>query len=85
MCIVAAPGGPMRADEQDPPTDLAVFVKRARVDDDAVARLPEPLADPRIDLRIDAATARAYEVKAGEFVQIIDVQGRECSDFQPSR
>ena len=34
------------------------------------------LADPRVDLRIDRATAAAYEVKAGEFLQIIDVAGR---------
>ena len=43
--------------------------------------LPEPLADPRLDLRIDKCTARQYEVRAGEFIQIIDVAGRECSDF----
>ena len=35
----------------------------------------------RLDLRIDKATARAYEVKAGEFIQVIDVAGRQCSDF----
>ncbi|MGH6946925.1 MAG: DUF1989 domain-containing protein, partial [Kiloniellales bacterium] len=37
---------------------------------------------PRLDFRIDRATAAAYEVKSGEFVQIIDVEGRQCSDFQ---
>ena len=46
------------------------------------APLPEPLAGPRLDIRIDRATAQAYEVKAGEYIQIIDLAGRQCSDFQ---
>ncbi|MFQ5985319.1 MAG: aminomethyltransferase, partial [Alphaproteobacteria bacterium] len=32
VCVVAALGGPMRVDEQDPPTDLSVVVKRAKVE-----------------------------------------------------
>ncbi len=28
-----------------------------------------------------AATALAYEVRAGEFIQVIDVEGKQCSDF----
>jgi aminomethyltransferase len=44
--------------------------------------LPDPLADQNQDFRIHKATAEAYEVAAGEFIQIIDVEGRECSDFQ---
>ena len=81
-CIVAAPGALMRVDERQPATDLVMFVYRATVEEQAEACLPEPLADPRIDLRIDRRTANTYEVKAGEFIQVIDVQGRECSDFQ---
>ncbi len=82
LCIVAAPGGPMRVDEQDPPTAIRVTVQRAKIDDAIERPLPPPLADPRLDSRIHKATAQAYEVKAGEFIQIIDVDGRECSDFQ---
>jgi aminomethyltransferase len=82
LCLIAAPGGPMRAEAQDPPTDLRVVIRRARVDPDAPPPLPEPLAEPRLDLRIDRATARAYEVREGEYIQIIDVAGRQCSDFQ---
>ena len=44
--------------------------------------LPEPLADPVLDLRIKSATAQSYFVKAGDFIQIIDVDGRQCTDFQ---
>ena len=41
-----------------------------------------PLADPLLDLRVRTATAEAYTVKAGDFIQIIDVDGRQCTDFQ---
>jgi len=82
ICIVAAPGGPMRVDQQDPPTDLIVFVRRASASNIETPPLPEPLAEPRMDMRIDRCTARAYQVEAGEYIQIIDVEGRECTDFQ---
>lgn len=82
-CIVAAPGGPMQVDAQNTPSDLTLFIHRANPDKAGeLIVLPEPLADPRVDVRIAASTAFAYEVKAGEYIQIIDVQGRECSDFQ---
>ena len=29
-----------------------------------------------------ARTSKGFEVKAGEFIQVVDIQGRECSDFQ---
>ena len=82
ICIVAAPGGPMRVSEQDPPTDLIVMLHRATIDTAEPPPLPDPLADPTQEVHVDRCTARAYEVKAGEFIQIIDVEGRECSDFQ---
>ena len=34
-----------------------------------------------LDLRVDTATARSYEVEAGQYIQVIDVEGRQCSDF----
>lgn len=82
IAIVHAVGGPMAADAQDPPTDLSVIVKRAAVPNIVAPPLPEPLADPREEFRIDKCTARGYVVKAGEYIQIIDVAGRQCSDFQ---
>ena len=82
-CIVAVPGGRMRADLQDTPTDLVAFVHRqSEAETEVIARLPDPLADPLLDQRIPARTAYAYEVRAGQYIQIIDVEGRECSDFQ---
>ncbi len=44
-------------------------------------RLPEPLAEPRLDLTINIASAISFEVFEGEYIQIIDVEGRQCSDF----
>ncbi len=82
-CVVAAPGEPMSAHLQNTVTDLTIFVHRQPRDAaERIARLPDPLADPLQDHRIEARTAFAYEVKAGQYIQIIDVEGRECSDFQ---
>jgi len=64
-----------------PATDLVLEVKRARPRTELDPVLPEPLADPRLDVEVPRASARAYEVKAGEWIQVIDVQGRQCSDF----
>ena len=47
----------------------------------AEVELPAPLAEPRLDFRVDRATALAYEVRKGEYIQVLDVQGRQCSDF----
>ncbi len=81
LCLIAAPGAPMQVSEQNPPTDLVVVVERASPPPESGLLLPPPLADPRLDFRIAKASAEGYEVKAGEFIQIIDVEGRECSDF----
>jgi aminomethyltransferase len=81
ICVVVAPGGPMEVDEQNPPTDLIAVVNRAGRPQLVEIPVPLPLAEMRLDLRIDRATARAYEVNAGEFIQVIDVAGRQCSDF----
>ncbi len=82
-CIIVAPGEDMAADRQNTTTDLVVFVHRVMGEQpEKIIRLPEPLAEPLEDIRIAARTAFAYEVKAGDFIQIIDVEGRECSDFQ---
>ena len=83
IVIVAAPGGPMAVDAQDPPTPIVVFVERAAGAAPAGEPvLPEPLADARLDQRIDRRTAASYEVRAGEWIQVIDVEGRQCTDFQ---
>ena len=82
-CLIAAPGEAMRVDQQNTVTDLTVFVYRQpHSAEKSRIRLPDPLADTLADVLIEARTAIAYEVKAGQYIQIIDVEGRECSDFQ---
>jgi aminomethyltransferase len=78
--IVAAPGGRV-IDGDAPATQLQLRVRRAvpRAADEV--ELPPPLAEPRLDFRVDRASALSYEVRAGEYIQIIDVQGKQCSDF----
>lgn len=80
VCRVAAPGPAMRVDENLPPTELHVFVERRGLTR-AEPPLPAPLAEVRAEFRVDRATALAYEVREGEYIQIIDVAGRQCSDF----
>ena len=82
IVLMGAPGRPMIVDQQNPVTDLIVFIDRAAPGIQQHNALPDPLSDEAQSIRIDAATAQAYEVKAGEFIQIIDVDGRQCSDFQ---
>jgi glycine cleavage system T protein (aminomethyltransferase) len=78
--VVAAPAGRI-VDGAPPPSELLVEVRRATARRYDQQELPLPLAEPRLDVRVDAATALAYEVRAGEFIQVIDVEGKQCSDF----
>jgi aminomethyltransferase len=80
LVIVAAPGG--RLVDGDPPASaLVVEVRRAAPRPAGDLELPPPLAEPRLDFRVDLASALAYEVREGEYIQVIDVKGRQCSDF----
>ena len=80
--LIAAPGDPLNVHEQNPPTDLTVFINRAKFSEtDEQFILPEPLSDPIVEQLVKRRTAETYEVKAGEYIQIIDTGGRQCSDF----
>ena len=84
LLIACAPGEAMMPDQQNVATPLTLYVKRsvtASATADVLAP-PDPLADPLQDLNIQPGQASTYEVKAGQFIQVLDVQGRECSDFQ---
>ncbi|MEL7394852.1 MAG: DUF1989 domain-containing protein [Pseudomonadota bacterium] len=83
MIILAAPGGPMTPAAQNPPTELILYVRRANPGVAKGGHQPsDPLADPIHDVNIQPGDAKSYEVKKGQYIQILDVQGRECSDFQ---
>ena len=47
--------------------------------------LPEPLGKVVDEWRVSRGTAQAYQLKKGQFVQIIDVEGQQCSDFMAMR
>lgn len=83
LLVVAAPDEPMFVDAEDlnPGTPVQLEVRRAHGGPSLEERLPDPLMEPVVDFRVDAATARSYEVKAGQYIQVIDVRGRQCSDF----
>lgn len=81
VVVVSAPAHAMTVWDQTPPTDVLVFVTRARILSLGELRLPEPLAEPRLDFTINIASAESFEVAEGEYIQIVDVAGRQCSDF----
>ena len=81
FAVFGAPAEPMLVWEQTPPSDVLIFIHRANPRLLNTARLPDPLAEPRLDIRVNVASAESFEVYAGEYIQIIDVQGRQCSDF----
>ncbi len=66
-----------------PPSDVVLLVRRSvrRRNDPMMERLPDPLGRVREEIRVDAATARAFMVRAGEYIQILDVSGRQCADI----
>ena len=80
ILVVAAPAGRL-LDGAPPASDLLVEIRRTAPRTHEEMELPAPLAEPRLDFRVDRSTARSYEVKQGEFIQVIDVEGRQCSDF----
>ena len=83
-CVFSAPGNVMKIDEQNPPTDLLLMIKRSKPNkykDKAKANIPEPLVDPLNEILIQHSTATEYQVKKGDYIQIINPFGRQCSDF----
>ena len=82
LLLVTAPATPMHPGSQDTATPVELRIERHEPSRTAEPTLPEPLADALQDIRIHARTAAAYFVRAGEFIQVIDVSGRQCTDFQ---
>ncbi len=80
--VIAAPGLPMAPDAQDTATPVTLLIQRAKPRMVGHYDLPDPLADPILDLRVKSATAESYFVKAGDYIQVLDVDGRQCTDFQ---
>ena len=81
VLVLGAPAEPMTVWDQTPPSDVLVFIRRARPAPAGQPRLPEPLAEPRLEILINVASAESFEVSEGEYIQIVDLAGRQCSDF----
>ena len=82
IVMIAAPGHAMNVHEQNPPTDLTVFLKKNKFEEtEEQFILPEPLYEPVNEKLVKRRTAESYEIKAGQYIQIIDPAGRQCSDF----
>jgi aminomethyltransferase len=79
--LLSVPRGRAVVEGGIPPSDLLVEIRRAVARPTDEIELPAPLAEPRLDFRVERASALSYEVKEGEYIQVIDVQGRQCSDF----
>ncbi|MGH6891145.1 MAG: DUF1989 domain-containing protein, partial [Dongiaceae bacterium] len=81
VLVVAAPGAAMAPESQETATEIEVLIAPAVPRSEDSARLPDPLADSILDFEIPKSSARAYEVKEGDYIQIVDLFGRQCSDF----
>ena len=81
VCVFDAKGGPMQVDQQNSPTEILINVLRKNPTNPS-DRLPEPLAKALKEIRVKDSSPVAYKVKAGQYIQIIDVEGQQCSDFQ---
>lgn len=81
IVVLHAPGLFQPPGEQAPATDLGIAVHRTAASSGLVPELPAPLGDVVAEFRVDRCTALSYEVQEGQYIQIIDVAGRQCSDF----
>ncbi|MDY7065879.1 hypothetical protein PsexTeo8_23310 [Pseudomonas extremaustralis] len=81
LVIVAAPAGPTAVDRQYRPSELRLLVTRANPSALLVPALPEPLGEVLDEFTLRAGTAHSYTVAKGQYVQVLDVAGRQCSDF----
>ena len=66
--MLAAPGESMNVHNQNPPTDLTVFLNKSKFYDNGCEEqfvLPELLGDATYEKLIKRRTVEVYEVKAG--------------------
>ena len=62
-CIFAAPGNAMLVHEQNPSTDLTIFIKRAEKEDKEFSIIPDPVYDPSNEIDIKRTTADSIKLK----------------------
>ena len=65
-----------------PSTEVFVKIKRKNISQKSdFFKLPDPLSELRDEFIVDAKTAKSYIVSKDDYIQIIDLKGRQCSDF----
>lgn len=62
-----------------------VTIEHKPASSDPTAFLPPALGEIRDEFTVQKGSAKAYELRRGEIVQIIDVEGQQCSDFMAFR
>ncbi|QMU59930.1 MAG: DUF1989 domain-containing protein [Boseongicola sp.] len=77
--ILTANSGDVVSGHEDAKVEISV----ARVG--GTVRIPDPLGAVSEEFTVTRGTAFAYELAKGEAVQIIDVEGQQCSDFMAFR
>jgi Uncharacterized conserved protein len=81
-CIFSAPGPEMMIHDQNPTTNLTIFIKRAKIiSDKEHSIIPDPIFDPLNETMINRKTAISFDVKEGDYIQVICPTGRQCSDL----
>ncbi|OWJ89810.1 aminomethyltransferase [Pseudomonas sp. A46] len=81
LVLVAAPGGATPVDSQRRASELRLLVQRANPRATLAPPLPAPLGELVDEFTISPGTARDYVVGTGQYIQVLDVAGRQCSDF----
>ncbi|MFL6877920.1 DUF1989 domain-containing protein [Pseudomonas marginalis] len=81
LVIVAAPAEATAVDRQYRPSELRLIVTRANPSPLLLPALPEPLGHVLDEFTLRAGTAHGYTVAKGQYIQVLDVAGRQCSDF----
>ncbi len=80
--IFSAPQNEMLISEQNPSSDLTIFIKRAKIiNDKELSIIPDPVYEPNFEKNIVKETAISFQVKEGDYIQVISPAGRQCSDF----
>ncbi len=80
--IFAAPAQDMNIADQNPPSELTIFIKRSKViNDKELNVVPDPIFEPLYEENINRQTSISYQVKEGDYIQVISPTGRQCSDF----
>ncbi len=80
--IFSAPKNEMLISDQNPSGDLTIFIKRAKINKDKeLSVIPDPVFEPNYEKNINRQTCISYQVKEGDYIQVISPAGRQCSDF----